>query len=263
MRDTVIKFIEMPVFDNFVTGLIVFNFFTIYASTEGYNMETIETGILMIFTVEVALKLYAYGFKRWSREGWNWFDATIVTLGLLPLLGVPLPKGFTAVRSLRLIRLLGRISSTRALISAITKSSAQLGGVVLLSGLFFLIFTLMATQTFQDDLPDLFGDFGTSFATLLGMAAFSGLNNIGEAWAVNKFGTLLVFPGFILTVPLTALNLIIAVLSKALDNLKKGDEEEIIEETHDRQDEATFATKQDVERIQRSIAQLRQDIAKT
>lgn len=263
MRLRITRFVESSAFENFITGLIVFNFFTIYASTEGYNMEAVETGILLLFTVEVFLKLYAWGFRQWSREGWNWFDAIIVTLGLLPLLGVPLPKGFAAVRSLRLIRLLGRIPSTRALISAIIKSSGQLGGVVLLSGLFLMIFTLMATQTFQDELPELFANFGTSFTTLLGMAAFSGLTDIGQAWAVSKFGTLLVFPGFILTVPLTALNLVIAVLSKALDRVEEIDEEEVAEETLPRQDEIAFAIQQDIEKIQQSISQLRQDIIKT
>ena len=80
------------------------------------------------------------------------------------------------------------------------------------------------------------------------MAAFSNLHIIGESWAVSKFGTLLVFPGFIVAVPLTALNLVIAVLSKAMDSAGAEDDDHPV-------------TKFDIKKLQQSITELKQGIA--
>jgi len=225
LRTHMRRLVEWQWFINGITVLIIVNFFTILAGTEGIDLEVVEVGILLIFTAEVSLKLFVYGVRGWAKSGWNLFDFIIVTLGLLPLLGVPLPEGFSGARALRLIRLLGRIPATRVLIEAIFSSAKQLGGVFLLCGLCMIIFSLMATQSFQMILPQHFGSFGQSFKSLLAICALSGLDVIAEAWEKSVAGTLLVFPGFIISVPITGFNLVIGVLSNALTKVEKGRKE--------------------------------------
>ena len=224
-------FVENSRFENAITTLIVFNFFTLLAGTEGFDLGFVELSILFIFTSEMVLKMYGYGLSGWWRDGWNRFDAFVIVIGWLLEVDIfDLPEALGGLRALRLVRLFGRIESTRILIMAIVASARQLGGVALFSGLFLAIFTLMATMTFQKTMPEAFGDFGTSLTTLLSLAAFNNLETIGEAWEISKFGTLLVFPGYVVTVPLTALNLVIAVLSNAVQLSDDGKDTVSLEE---------------------------------
>lgn len=233
MRNRIKRLTQKSWFSNGITSLIIVNFFTLLAGTEGYNLGAIEIVILTIFTFEMLAKMFGYGLQVWSKDAWNWFDALVVGIGIfLQADLIPLPEALGGLRALRLVRLFGRIKSTKTLIQAIIASSHQLAGVGLFSGLFLLIFTLMATMTFQTTLPEWFGSFGTSLTTLLSLSIFSGVEVVGLSWEVSKFGTLLVFPGFFLTVPLTALNLVIAVLSNAV-GMTEGQEEQLTREEFD------------------------------
>ncbi len=229
MQNHIVSTIEHRWFENAITILIAINFLTLSLGTEGYELAGVELIILGIFTAEMLLKMYGYGVRMWWKNGWNRFDAFVVVVGIiLEVNVVELPEALGALRALRIVRLFGRIPSTRALIEAIGASARQLGGVALLSTLFLMLFTLMATMSFQSTLPEAFGSMQTSLTTLLAIATFNQLEVIGEAWEVSPVGTLLIFPGYVFAVPLMTLNLIIAVLSRAVS--ESGAQKSVTEE---------------------------------
>ena len=70
----------------------------------GSILAWLDRAILVIFSVEIALKLYVYrlGFFR---SGWNIFDLSIVGVAWLPTSGA-----LTVLRTLRILRVLRLIS---------------------------------------------------------------------------------------------------------------------------------------------------------
>jgi hypothetical protein len=76
------------------------------------TFERIDTGFLVFFLIELVTRLRRAGW-RWLRRPWNLFDATIILLALLPVVG----DGITILRMARVAKLvhLGRhISHLRA-----------------------------------------------------------------------------------------------------------------------------------------------------
>ena len=215
------KIVENKYFQNLTIFLIVLNFIVLVFSTEGFNTLLIENLILAYFTLEVVLKVLAYNWVNFWRDGWNKFDFIIVVLGLIPLFGIPMPSGAAGLRAIRLLRLIRVVPSFRVVIEAIGRSASQMGAVFGLTLIILLITTLMGTMTFQKELPEYFGNMFISFTTLLQMATFNNLSIVGISWKISPIGTLLVFPLFFIGVPLLTLNLLIGVLSNALKTENK------------------------------------------
>ena len=83
-------FLESDRFTVAITALILLNAVTLGLETSATAMErfggllkVVDTIILLIFTIEIAAKLYVYraGFLR---SGWNIFDFLIVAIAWLP-----------------------------------------------------------------------------------------------------------------------------------------------------------------------------------
>jgi hypothetical protein len=81
---------------------------TVVAMT-GDILRTIDNVVITIFTIEIALRIFAYGRSFW-RDGWSLFDFTIVAIALMPATG-----GFAVLRSLRIIRALRLISTVKSM----------------------------------------------------------------------------------------------------------------------------------------------------
>ena len=99
------------------------------------------------------MKVLAYNWVNFWRDGWNKFDFIIVVLGLIPLFGIPMPSGAAGLRAIRLLRLIRVVPSFRVVIEAIGKAASQMGAVFGLTLIILLIATLMGTMTFQKELP--------------------------------------------------------------------------------------------------------------
>ena len=86
------RFVESKQFQNFLIFLILFNAVTLGLETSDFGkansemMHILDTSILVLFTIELLLKLIVYkgGFFR---SGWNWFDFLIVAVSWAPTSG--------------------------------------------------------------------------------------------------------------------------------------------------------------------------------
>ena len=112
--------------------LIGLSTLTLVLSTTGFAptlLWVFEKLFLAIFTLELLLKLIGLGWRDWKREGWNLFDASVVVLVWIPILGLPVPEGFAFVRTLRLIRLANADSQMREVVEALISCLPDLFGV--------------------------------------------------------------------------------------------------------------------------------------
>ena len=96
---------------NFVIGVIIFNAIILGFETSstilpnfGGLIQSLDKIFLLIFIVELALKLVAYRF-RFFTNWWNAFDTLVVAVSLVPS-GV----SFTVLLALRIFRVL-RVNS--------------------------------------------------------------------------------------------------------------------------------------------------------
>jgi voltage-gated sodium channel len=170
MRDKVATFLDQAWVTNFIIGVILFNAVLLGLETSdpvmafaGPLILALDTACLIVFVVEIALKLFAYGW-RFFRNGWNIFDFVIVGIAL-----VPATQGFSVLRALRILRVLRVISATprlRRVVEGFITALPGMGSVFLLMALIFYIGAVMATKLFGDAFPEWFGDLGSAAYSL-------------------------------------------------------------------------------------------------
>ena len=136
----------------FITCLILINAVTLGLETDkemvtsfGAALYWIDKVILVIFTLELSLKFYAYRLS-FFRSGWNLFDLTIVTIAWLPTSGAL--AVLRALRILRVLRLISVVPQMRRVVSAIGHSIPGMVSVVGVLGLIFYVAAVLATKLF-------------------------------------------------------------------------------------------------------------------
>ena len=78
----------------------------------------------IIFTIEMTLKITAFGLLSYLSEGWNLLDVTVVTTAWAPLIfpNVGNYSAIRAVRVLRALRTVKRIPSLKRIIETLLKA---------------------------------------------------------------------------------------------------------------------------------------------
>jgi hypothetical protein len=115
-------------------------------------MDIITTAL---FAIEMVLKIITFGLVAhhgaYMQSGWNLLDMFIVMVSLCNLFLGDLEffKSFRALRALRPLRVISRFQSMRLVVAAIFATLPALANVVLVSGLFFLIFAIIGVQFFS------------------------------------------------------------------------------------------------------------------
>lgn len=146
-------------FDNVVLALVMLNSICLACDDptdlhpERQNIVDIcETVFLSLFTVELILKVLAYGCSAESgylSAGWNRLDALIVFLGYLEVIVGDSAGGMSALRCfrcLRPLRTINRLPQLKVIINTLVASTPQLFHVVQLCSFVYLMFALIGLQ---------------------------------------------------------------------------------------------------------------------
>jgi len=183
-------------------------------ATWGGLLTTVDTVILAIFVVEIALRLLAHG-ARFFRDPWSVFDFIVVGIALAPASG-PFAV-LRALRVLRVMRLLTFVPSMRRVVGGLLAAIPGLGSVFAVIVLIFYVGAVMTTKLFGAQFPDWFGSIGASAYTLFQVMTLESwsmgiarpvMETFPYAWAF--------FVPFILIATFTMLNLFIAVIVNAI-----------------------------------------------
>ncbi len=122
-------------FQNFILVMILFagalvGLETIKTVVHEYGtlLKLFDQIVLLIFTVEIALKILAEGYKPWRffKDGWNIFDFLIIGICLLPW-QAPFLAVLRLVRILRVLRLVSVLPRLQLLVGALLKSLPSIG----------------------------------------------------------------------------------------------------------------------------------------
>jgi len=214
--------IESKAFEWLITALILVNAAIMGMETNpqireqfGPLLHSLDQTLLIIFTVELALRIYVYR-TDFLRDSWSLFDTTIIVIAWLPATG-----GLSVLRALRILRVLRLISivpSLRKVVSGLIAALPGMGSIVMLLSLFYYVFAVMGTSLFAEDFPVWFGSLSKTAYTLFQIMTL-------ESWSMGIVRPVMeTFPYawiffvlFIVCTTFTVLNLFIGIIVSAMN----------------------------------------------
>ncbi|MEM7190917.1 MAG: ion transporter [Pseudomonadota bacterium] len=129
----------------------------------GALLRLLDLACLAIFVVEIALKLFANGWRFFTRF-WNVFDFFIIGIALIPT-----TQGFAVLRAMRILRVIRTISVVprlRRVVEGFVTAMPGMASVFLLMAMIFYIASVMATKLYGEAFPAWFGTLGDSAYSL-------------------------------------------------------------------------------------------------
>ena len=216
-------FVDSPRTQRWIAVLIGINAVTLGLETWPAAMQTAGTFILGIdrllltlFTVEIAARIVAHGW-RFFRDPWSVFDFTVVAVALIPA-----GQGFSVLRALRVLRVLRLVSIVprmRQVVGALLSAIPGIGSIAALLALIFYVAAVMATKLFSASFPDWFGSIGASLYSLFQIMTLESwsMGIVRPVMEVYPFAWAFFVP-FILVATFTVLNLFIAVVVNAMSS---------------------------------------------
>jgi len=259
MHHTIKHFVENSKFQNFIMGIIILNGITMgfetsksFATDYHTFFELFNLFVVTVFTIEIALRIYVHK-ASFFRDPWSLFDFTIVAISLVPAnAGFEI---FRVLRVLRLFRLITVVPQMRKIISALLSVIPGIASIAGLLTLFFYIFAIMSIQLFGEKFPEWFGTLGESFYTLFQIMTL-------ESWSMGIVRPIMeVYPlawiffvPFIFMATFIIVNLIIAIVVDAMNEMNANEEEHIIKEFHAGED----AAKLEIQQLRNDIKELKE-----
>ena len=252
------KLVESSKFQNFIMALIVLNGITMGLETSkslsleyGTLFSLFNTFVVTMFTLEIILRISVYK-TAFFKDPWSIFDFVIVAISL-----VPSSAGFEIFRVLRVLRLFRLITVVPQMKKIIVALLSVIPGISSIAGLltlFFYIFAIMSTQLFGEKFPEWFGTLGESFYTLFQIMTL-------ESWSMGVVRPIMeVYPyAWVFFVPFIFLstfiivNLIIAIVVDAMNEMNANEEEAIVQEIHSNDD----AMQQEIQNLRKDIQELK------
>jgi voltage-gated sodium channel len=263
--DRLRSIVEDPRTERFIMGLIVLNAITLGLETSGTVMAAygplltvIDRIIIFIFVVEILMRL-AVQRGAFFKDGWNWFDVTVVGIALAPA-----TAAFSVLRALRVLRLLRLITAVPALqrvVGGLIGALPGMGSILLLIALIFYVSAVMAVNLYGQQFPDLFGTLGASLYTLFTIMTLEGWTNdvVNPVMEKHPYALLFFIP-FIIITTFWVLNLFIGIIVNAMqaEHEKEAAQERKAERAM-MQDETTPLL-QEMRQIKAELAALRKQV---
>ena len=243
---------------NFILGVIVLNGILLGVSTgtditpeSRWMIGLLDRIVIVIFVIEMILKLFAYRM-RFFGNAWNVFDLAVVVISLMPqseTLSV-----LRGMRVIRALRVMSAIPQMRAVVKALLDALPGMGAVVLLLGVMFYIFGIMATLWFGKAFPQWFGTLGDSLYSLFQIMTL-------ESWSMGIVRPVMeefpwawaFFVPFIIMTAFAILNLFIGLLVNTMQTAVEEEHEKEIEDMRVILQEENAA-------LSNQIAELRADV---
>ena len=260
-RKAVASLVEGRAATSFITALILVNAVTLGMETDaswqasyGPFLYWVDKVILVIFTIELALKFFAYRLS-FFRSGWNLFDLAIVTIAWVPTSGAL--AVLRALRILRVLRLISVVPQMRRVVAAIGHSIPGMVSVVGVLGLIFYVSAVLATKLFgthpNADMQEWFGTISASAYTLFQIMTL-------ESWSMGVVRpTMQLFPWawafflpFIIITSFAVLNFFIGIIVDSMQMAQKLE----VQETG--QDDDMPMTQKEFRLLQGELAELKQ-----
>ncbi|NOQ73982.1 MAG: ion transporter [Crocinitomix sp.] len=234
-------------FQNFVTFAIIvagvlvgIATYAEFSTKHESILEILNLTVLIIFIIEIVVKIVAEGNKPWRYffDAWNVFDFIIVAAAFLPFGGSSVAI-LRLLRLLRVLKLIKALPKLQMLVGALLKSIPSMGYVSILLLLLFYIYAVAGVFFFGENDPTHFSDLQTSMLSLFRVVTLEdwtdimyinmyGCANYGYDGSMeicvnstaNAAGSVIFFVSFVLIGTMIFLNLFIGVIMNGMDEAK-------------------------------------------
>jgi len=259
------EFIESRAVTIGITVLIMINAVTLGMETEnelsaqiGGVLNWIDRAILIIFSIEIALKFYAYRLS-FFRSGWNIFDLAIIAIAWMPTTGAL--SVLRTLRILRILRLISVVPQMRRVVSAIGYSIPGMASVVSVLGLIFYVSAVLTTKLFgahpDPNMQEWFGSISASGYTLFQIMTL-------ESWSMGVVRpTMDLFPWawafflpFIIVTSFAVLNFFIGIIVDSMQTAQRLEADAALQK-----DDAPI-TKRDLKKLLSQLADISEKLEK-
>jgi len=231
LRARTARFLNERWVQTLIIVLIVLNAVTLGLETSpsimaahGALLHAIDSTLLAIFTVEIALRIFAFR-ARFFKDPWGLFDLIVVGISFAPA-----SEGFSVLRALRILRVLRLVSAVprlRLVVEAMLAALPGMGSIVVLMLLLYYVFAVMGAKLFGAVSPEKFGTLGDSLFTLFQLMTLEGWStDIAKPIMAELPWAWLYFVVFILVATFVVLNLFIGVIVESIQQLREQRERE-------------------------------------
>ena len=232
-REYVSQVVEHGLFQKAIMALIILNSIVLGLQTSpeimsyiGTEINLFDEGVLVIFIIELGLRIYAKGLF-FFRDPWGVFDFLVVAITLAPT-----NESLAVLRALRVLRVFRTISTVprlRRIVAALLNAVPAVGAIIALLLLVFYVFSVITTTLFGQDFPVYFGTIGKSMFTLFQIMTL-------ESWSMGIVRPIMeiypwawiVFVIFLIVSSFTVLNLFIAIIIDSIQTLNNNDKQKDI-----------------------------------
>ncbi len=176
------KLVRTSQFQHFITSIIILSGILVGLETYpfitdryGEWLHLADTFFILIFTIEILLKIFSFGKKFWKffYDSWNLFDFFIVAIALLPI-HAEFVTVLRLLRLLRILRLVRFLPKLQMLVGALLKSIPSMGYIGLLLLLMFYMYAVAGVFLFSQNDPFHFGNLQIAFLTLFKILTMEG-----------------------------------------------------------------------------------------
>ena len=235
VREGLRTFCESAKFNNFILILIVINAIIIGLLTFNFSesslmlLDLIDDIILVIFIVEMLIKIYSYG-PEFFEDPWNNFDLIIIAVSAAPIVSsVSVLRVLRVFKVLRIVRVFPEL---RKMVEATLRSVRSILAISALLCIVVYIYAVMCHMLFGQSAgvgSEYFGDLGKSIFSLFQVMTL-------DSWADGMVRELMIeygawvaifFALFILSTTFTFLNLFVAVFTNTMASIDIEDGDNI------------------------------------
>ena len=228
IHDFCVRVTSSKIFKNTIVLIILINSIVLGLITSeaiyakfGELLEFILSACVVIFTVEITLRIIAKGW-RFFLNGWNIFDFLLITMALMPETGAAIT--FRVFRVLRALRMVSSMKKLRHIVSAILVSAPHVFWAAVLEMIIFYIFGIMGQNLFHEAFPQWFGTLGETVYTLFQVTTLESWS-MGIARPVMKVypWAWMYFVPFVMNSSYIVLNVVVGVVVNATSDISEDD----------------------------------------
>ena len=194
-------------------------------------LHAVDRLILIIFAIEITLKIVAQGNRPWDffKDPWNVFDFIIVGVCFIPGIDTHFVAVLRLARVLRVFRVISIFPRLQILVNALLKSIPSMGYVIVLLALIFYIYAVIGSFLFGIKDPVHFGNLHDSMITLFKVLTLEGWTDIMniQLYGTNdpmaeynskpiSYVSVIYFVSFILLGAMIIMNLFIGVIMNSM-----------------------------------------------
>ncbi|KAL5257648.1 hypothetical protein ACHWQZ_G012539 [Mnemiopsis leidyi] len=115
-------------------------------------VEILNLFYVVVFTIEMCLKLFAFGVITYFESAWHWIDSLVVAISIVSIVvknvGYGGLKAIRALRALRPLRAISQWEGMRLSVNALISSIPSFGNVSLVCLVLWLVFCILGVQFF-------------------------------------------------------------------------------------------------------------------